>query len=176
MKRIVAAFLLCIITAANGANFSQDEIHAKEYAFKAAFLFRFIEYIDWKNNNDPGTFNIAVLGKSPIIPQLNIIAAEQRAKNKKLVVKEYKNLDDVESCYILFVPEDCPYTIEAIASKFAGKPVLIVSEKEDYVKKGAHINFNISEGKLKFEINLKAVDKAGIKISSQLLQHAVIIE
>jgi hypothetical protein len=153
----------------------QENINAKQYAFKAAFLFNFIEYMDWKNNAESGTFNFAVLGNSPITEQMEVIAHDQRAKNKKISVKEYENIDEIGFCYILFVSKTAPGSIEEVVSKFENKPVLIVTEeKEGSVKKGPYINFFIESGKLKFEINLKSVKKAGIKISSQLLQHAII--
>lgn len=175
-KGIIAGIAICLMLALGGVARGQDQLQAKESAFKAAFLFRFIDYIDWKNNSESSTFNIAVLGNSEVTKQLQIIAEDQKAKNKKMNVKAYATLDDIDFCYILFVPADCPSTIESIVSKYAGKPVLIVSEKEDYSKRGSHINFTVADNKLKFEINLKKVDRSGIKISSQLLQHAIIIE
>ena len=156
---------------------NQDEANAQQYAFKAAFLFNFIEYIDWKNDTESGTFNFAVLGKSPITDQMQIIARDQRAKNKKINVKEYQKLDEIGFCYILFISEAFPIPVEEVVAKFQNKPVLIVTEKrEGQVKNGPYINFFVESGKLKFEINLNTVNKAGIKISSQLLQHAIIVD
>jgi hypothetical protein len=37
------------------------------------------------------------------------------------------------------------------------------------------MNFVMMDNKLKFEVNLKAINKAGIGISSFLLQHAIIV-
>jgi hypothetical protein len=38
------------------------------------------------------------------------------------------------------------------------------------------MNFVMVENKLKFEVNLKAINKSGIGISSFLLQHAIIVQ
>ncbi|MFV5697087.1 YfiR family protein [Flavobacterium sp. ZT3R17] len=150
---------------------AQENAGGKEYALKAAFLYRFIDYVNWKDYSKNQTFKIAILEESPITASLLDIP-----KTKKIDIKEYKNLDDISFCNILFVPYNSSIPIETILSKFSGKPVLIVTERNGYGKKGAQMNFVIVENKLKFEVNLKAINKSGIGISSFLLQHAIIVQ
>lgn len=148
---------------------------AQQSAFKAAFLYHFAEYINWKDNKI-STFNFGVLEQSPITKQMQAIANEKKIKNKPILVKEFSTLDEAEGYQFLFVPANCSIPIESILSKYAGKPVLIVTEKEGFGKKGAHINFLLSDNRLRFEINLKSFNNSGVEVSSQLLQHAIIIE
>jgi len=155
---------------------SQQPENNKQYAFKAAFLFRFMEYIDWPASSKSNTFNFAVIGKSAITRQMVAIASDQKVNNAKMMVKEYTNLEDIQNCQLLFVPENCPIPIETITAKFAKRPVLIVTEREGLAEKGAHINFILSETKLKFEFNLNAIDDTGIRVSSNLLKHAIIVD
>ncbi|MFV8464196.1 YfiR family protein [Flavobacterium sp. LB1P62] len=150
---------------------AQENAGGKEYALKAAFLYRFIDYVNWKDYSKNQTFKIAILEGSPITASLQDIP-----KTKKIEIKEYKNLKDISFCNILFVPYNSTIPIETILSKFSGKPVLIVTERNGYGKKGAQMNFVIIEKKLKFEVNLKAINKSGIGISSFLLQHAIIVQ
>ncbi|MFV8368758.1 YfiR family protein [Flavobacterium sp. LB2R40] len=150
---------------------AQENTEGKEYALKADFLYRFIDYVYWKNYSKKQTFKIAILEESPITSSLRILS-----KNKKIEVKEYKELKELGFCNILFVPYNCTIPVETILSKLSGKPVLIVTEQNGYGKKGAHMNFIMVENKLKFEVNLKAINKAGIGISSFLLQHAIIVQ
>ena len=51
-----------------------------------------------------------------------------------------------------------------------------MSEQEGYAKLGAEINFIIINNKLKFEVNTKAIDKSGLKVRSQLLKLALIVD
>lgn len=149
-------------------------VQAQQSAFKAAFLYHFTEYINWGNIKMP-TFNFSVLDQSPITKQMQVIASEKKIQDKTVLVKEYSTLDALEDCQILFVPFNSTTPIETILAKYAGKPVLIVTEKEGYGRKGAHINFLMTDNRLRFEINLKAFSSSGIEVSSQLLQHAIII-
>jgi hypothetical protein len=148
----------------------------REYELKAAFIYRFIDYVDWENASENETFDIAVLGKNPITSSLINISKDKKVKGKTITVKEYQNLDEMGFCNILFIPDKSSYPIEKILSKYEGKPVLIISENEGYGKKGTHFNFVMVENKLKFQVNLKAIKRSGIIISSFLLQHAIIVD
>jgi hypothetical protein len=169
-KRIFFLGIIIILMGANPMP-AQENAGGKEYAIKADFLYRFIDYVHWKNYSKSQTFKIAILEESPITTSLIDIT-----KNKKIEIKEYKTLNEVGFCNILFVPYNCTVPIETILAKFSGKPVLIVTEQVGLGKKGAHVNFIYIENKLKFEVNLKAINKAGIGISSFLLQHAIIVQ
>ncbi len=56
------------------------------------------------------------------------------------------------------------------------KGTLIVTEKSGLAAQGAAINFIIVDNKLKFEANTKSINKADLKVSSQLLKLAILIE
>lgn len=169
-KQIVLWGILAILFGGHSI-LAQESSGGKEYDLKAAFLYRFIDYVNWKDYSKNQIFKIAILEESQITSSLLEVP-----KNRKIDIKEYKNLDEISFCNILFVPYNCSIPIESILSKFSGKPVLIVTERNGYGKKGAHMNFIIVEKKLKFEVNLKAINKAGIGISSFLLQHAIIVQ
>ncbi len=116
-----------------------------------------------------------MLGQSGITNPLIEIAKEKKAQGKRIIIKEYEDINDVGSCQILFVSYNCKQAIETIVSKEGNKPTLIVAEQNEACTKGADINFIISENKLKFEININAATNAGLKLSSQLLQHAILV-
>jgi hypothetical protein len=165
-------YSIILITLMGGKQMSaQEEAGEKDYALKADFLCHFIDYVHWEDYSKNKTFKIAILEESLITNAL-----VNSTQNKRIEVKEYKNLSDLKFCNILFIPYNCTVPIEKILSTFIGKPILIITEKNGYGKKGAHMNFVMKENKLKFEVNLKAINKAGIGISSFLLQHAIIVQ
>jgi hypothetical protein len=171
LKSKLLLFTVITILLGSVSLSAQQNAAGKDYELKADFLIRFVDYVYWKNQSKNKPFKIAILEESPINTSLNAVQ-----NNKKIEVKEYKNLKDIGFCNILFVPYDCSVSIETIISNFSGKPVLIVTERSGFGKKGAHMNFVMMDNKLKFEVNLKAINKVGIGISSFLLQHAIIVE
>jgi hypothetical protein len=166
-------FFIVLFSFAGAAVAQHEE---KEASLKAAFIYNFIRYIEWNANPDEGDFVIAVIGSSPIIESLNEVAKKNTAKNKKIIVRQYSKPEDISSCHILFIPSKVPYSLQSILGK-TGKGTLTISEEPDFAKKGTAFNFIIStDNKLKFEANLKAIDAAGLKASSQLLKLATIVE
>ena len=176
LRRIILFLFIGIILVGNISFFSPAQSDSQEYILKAAFLYRFTDYIEWTNESDAQNFTIAVLGESGITAPLNEIAKNKKAKDKSIYIKECQDIDNIGSCQVLFVSRNYGPGIENVISKLADKPVLIVTEQPGACQKGSYINFIISENKLKFEINLKAATKAGFKISSQLLQHAILVD
>ena len=178
-KTILLVPVILALVAANAyKSIAQD--NAQEYILKAAFIYRFTDYVEW-NNNSSDVFSIAVIGESGITPQLLELARGKKIKNKRIVIREFESVNELDeqggvgSFQIIFVSRNFTQGIENITSKIGEQPVLVIAEQRNAVEKGSSINFFISNNKLKFEVNMKAVTKAGLKISSQLLQHAIII-
>lgn len=62
----------------------------------------------------------------------------------------------------------------AIIDRVKAKPVLTVGNMNTFAPQGGMIAFVTIDGKIRFRINPKAVETAGLTISSQLLKLAVI--
>jgi hypothetical protein len=143
-----------------------------EYQLKAAFLYNFIQYIEWGGAGGGGEgYVIGILGDSPIDDPLTEIS---KNGNKKITVKHFRSPGDITYCHILFISKNAPYGADAILSK-VGRGTLTVGEKDGLARQGIAINFVIVDNKLKFESNLKAISDAGLKASSQLLKLAIIV-
>jgi hypothetical protein len=62
-----------------------------------------------------------------------------------------------------------------VIAKVAGKPTMVITDKNGLGEKGSNINFKTVGGKLKFELNQAAFDKNKLKVSSQLVSMAIVI-
>jgi hypothetical protein len=175
IKKAILFFLTGMLLVVSSAFYKPTQTTEEEYSLKAAFLYRFTDYVDWGNTNTSQDFTIAVLGESEIIAPLNEIAKNKKVKDKAMDIKQYNDINDIGACQVIFISKNYAGSIEAVISKIGDKPVLIIAEQNGACEKGACINFLVSENKLKFEINQKAVAKAGLRISSQLLQHAILV-
>jgi len=54
--------------------------------------------------------------------------------------------------------------------------VLLVSDVEDFARRGGMVQFTLRDNKLKLVVNLPAVRDAGLKLSSKLLRMAEIVQ
>ena len=170
LKRLL---FLTLLSCFAGNSMSQNS--EKESNLKAAFLYNFTKYINWNNSDNRSDFIIGVVGKCPIIQSLNEIAKSNTVRNRRIVVKTLNNLSQVDECDILYIPKNNPFPLESILQN-VGNGVLTISEEPGFAKRGTAFNFIIVNNKLKFEANLNAIDEADLKVSSQLLKLATIVE
>lgn len=148
----------------------------QEYTVKAAFIYKFTNYIDWDSLIPGNEFIIGVVGSSPIKGELAEIAKTKLIKDKKIIVRQYDHLDDINPCHILFISGKTSVDLDEILAKTSNKGTLTISEKEGYAARGTDINFIVIDNKLKFEANPKAINASGLKASSQLLKLAIIVD
>jgi hypothetical protein len=167
---VLLLFTICSITV-----LSQRE-KVGEYNMKAAFIYNFTKYVEWKAATGENEFIIGVIGTSPISDPLVEVVRTETVDGKKIVIKQFNKPAEIGFCHILFISRNATIALEDILAKTAGKGMLIVSEQDGYAEQGTAINFIIVNRKLKFEANVKAINAAGLTASSQLLKLAIIIK
>jgi hypothetical protein len=145
---------------------------SSEYQLKAAFIYKFTQYLEWENH--PNEIIVGVLGNSPIYDQLVHVAISKSGSDKRITVRQFQGLRDMTPCHILFIPRKSDMPLEEILAKVP-RGTLTVTERPGCAAQGAAINFIMVNNQLKFEANLKAINAAGIKASSQLLKLAIIV-
>jgi hypothetical protein len=84
-------------------------------------------------------------------------------------VRHLKQPQDVQGCHALFFGKAERTRIPAVLASVTSVPVLTVGETLDFVKQGGMIGFFVEDKKIRFEINLDASQRAGLKLSSRLL-------
>jgi hypothetical protein len=63
----------------------------------------------------------------------------------------------------------------AVLRAAAGRPVLTIGEADGFLEGGGIITMKIVDGKVRFEIHAANAQKAGLRISSQLLSLALAV-
>jgi hypothetical protein len=146
-----------------------------EYAVKAAYLTKFIPFIDWPDTalaSQPG-FTICVVGPDPFGAALDRAVAGQKIGDKPLGVRRMAALDSAASCPILFLGGTDEAAAAGALESLKDKPVVTVTDS------GLHahgvISFVLADNHVRFDIDDQAAARSGVKISSKLLElaHAV---
>ncbi len=148
---------------------------AGEYDVKAAFLYNFAKFVDWPSTAFPepnSTFRICVLGKDPFGGSLQSAVGGEEIAGHKLTVVRTDSLPKPAGCQILFVSRSERDQLPQVLAAVKDAPVLTVADTQGFLEQGGIINFLIEGSKVRFEINNEAANRAGIKISSKLLQLA----
>ena len=146
-----------------------------EDKIKAAFVYNFTKYIEWVDDDTTDSFEIGIIGDSDIIFPLQEIAEKELVNNRKIEVIHFQDIQDINSCNILYISASEADELRDILKKIDGRNILTISDSTGFALKGVAINFVIVEGKLKFEMNSNVINEAGLKVSSQLLKLAILV-
>lgn len=149
----------------------------EEYSVKAALVFNFVRFTDWPLDtfvDSPETFNICVVGDDAILEAFGDVAGK-RVKGRSIVVKRVRRMQRSDTCNLLFISGSDRSILPKIFAAVEGKSVLTIGEMSGFTEAGGVINLVKTENRIKFEVNLKAAQQAGLKISSRILKLATIV-
>ena len=149
-----------------------------EYSVKGLFLYNFTKFVTWpeKSFSRAGApLIIGVLGDDPFGETLNKTVDGKIVNGRPIQVRHFDGFDprqaaSIRKCHILFICSSENDDIGVILDAIKGSSVLTVSEYEGFPAKGGVILFFRKENRLALKINPEAAKKAGLQISSKLLQ------
>jgi hypothetical protein len=182
VARAVRFLLLCLAASSFAFTPGQSDAEttvSKEYQLKAAFLYNFVQFVQWPGNaftNAQTPFVIGILGDDPFGAALDETVQGQTVLDHKLIVQRAKRLEDLRDCQLIFVSKSEKPHLADILSTLKDRPVLTVSETQGFASHGGMINFYLDGKKVRFELNPEAAQQRGLKISSQLLSLGKIVE
>lgn len=148
------------------------------YQIKAAFLYNFVNFIEWPSgafSDKTSPIILGVLGEDPFGIFLKP-AEGKTVKGRKLIIKRFEAFEDFELCHILFISSSEKENMKHILAKLNRFGVLTVGDTQGFTQSGGIINFIRVENKIRFEINLDAAKAGDLEISSKLLNVARIIK
>lgn len=167
---LLAALLFC--TPA----FSMAEELASEYQVKAAFLYNFSRFTSWPEEAATGAagFHICLAGSDPFGGALESLTGKM-VRNRPLVIHRAGTATLTEDCQMVFVSNSEAGRIDELLAGLRHKPVLTVSDADDFTRQGGIIQLRLVDRKIRFEINVDAAERAGLNISSKLLSLATVV-
>ncbi|HEX4645009.1 MAG TPA: YfiR family protein, partial [Verrucomicrobiae bacterium] len=86
--------------------------------------------------------------------------------------KKFDSVVEATNCQVLFISASERKRFPEILDALRGKCILTVSESDRFIQAGGMINFIIVDRKVRFQINNQPARKAGLTISSDLLNLA----
>ena len=151
---------------------------AGEYQVKAAFLFNFAKFVEWPASSfsdASAPLRICVFGRDPFGEELRNITKEKTVNGRKLEVTQVFDLQGARTCQILFIASSETARLKQILASLRGTDALTVGDTKGFVEQGGMINFVLENSRVQFEVNRKAAEQGGLKISSKLLSVAKLV-
>lgn len=151
---------------------------ASEYQVKAAFLYNFARFVEWPGDALPGptaSIVLCVYGEDPFGPALDEMVKGKSINNRDLAIHRAKNTQELKQCQVVFIDGAESKRLPEILGALQGSSVLLVGESGGFAEQGGQIQFLLEDNKVRFSINVDAVERAHLKISSKLLALAKIV-
>lgn len=165
---LVALVVLCT-SQVPAAQFSVE-------AVKAAYLFRFAQYVEWPALPPDASFVIAVSGAEDVAAHLERLLPGMSVNGRAVVVRRVTRAQELEGVHILYVGANAFARTRTLRARAVELPILVVTDNERGLDGGGVINFIEVNRNLRFEISLNAADRSGLKINSALLAVAARVE
>ncbi len=152
----------------NGASELESEV-------KAAFLYKFLGYIDWPATAFPkpdSPYVIGVFSADAIAEELAGIAAGRSVNGRPVVVRKIKEGEPLSGVHMLFIGRSAGVRQAQLLDIARQNSIVSVTETENGLAQGSVINFHLADGRVRFEVSLTAAEKSDFKFSSRLLSVA----
>ena len=175
MTRTVVALGLVVLLAAPTSGHGQGP---SEYAVKAAFLFKFTDYVEWPDEPSRTSFPfvVGVVGADPFGHTLDEMLAGKSVRGRPVVARRFATGEEaVRAADIVFIARTERPELARALRPFDGRPVLTVGESQDFASEGGMVGLRLQGTVIRFDVNVEQAERAGLRVSSQLLKLARIV-
>ena len=144
-----------------------------ERAVRAAYVFNLIKYVEWPSQGRELT--IALVGDTETGGVMASMLDGRTSDGKTIHVVLSPTDEALGNCGLLYIATSRPEEIRSALERMKGKSVLTVGETDGFVRGGGMVALINTGDHIRIEVNLEAVQRAGIRISSRVLNLAIIV-
>ena len=168
----VALFALAI---GSGDASAHTQSTVRDAALSAAFVFNFAKFTDWPKLPSAAPIMACVYGDDAIAVALTDLVRGQNISGHAIEVRTSKDEAALRLCQVLFVAAAEIRRLQATLASLGALPVLTVSDSTGFALTGGIIEMYVDDGKMRFAINVTAVERSGLHLNPRLLGLARIV-
>jgi hypothetical protein len=147
-----------------------------DYELKAVYLLNFGRFATWPPaalGPLDGSFRICVVGRDPFGPSLDETVAGETIAGRPVAAARLSRAEDAAGCHVLFVGDSENADLAAVLRSVETAGALTVSDLPQFLERGGMIQFVTERSRVRFAVNLAAVERARLTLSSELLRVAI---
>jgi hypothetical protein len=177
MKFPLACFVASLLPLLFPAALPALGPNASEYDVKAAMIYNFALFVEWPDQSFTSageSISVCILGEDPFGQSLETNFAGKTVRGRELQVHRVQRVAELQTCHIAFISPSERKRLPEIISALGTSSVLTIGDVKDFAELGGVIGFRVEDEKIHFDINVKAAQRANLKISYKLLNLATV--
>jgi len=174
--RAVLSGILVMLAAASAVPAQTPQ--PGEKAVKAAFLYNFTKFVEWPQSafsDATAPFRVCVFGDAAFRHDVEEMLTGETIAGRPLRVIT-PEAGDIKGCHLAYFGSADGDRSAQVLAAMRGVPVLTVGEGRRFLQQGGVISFVLEDNRVRFDVNKRAVDRAGLTVSSKLLRVARNVE
>jgi hypothetical protein len=146
-------------------------------ALRAAFLLNFAKFVEWPvDQGEHAPLYLCVLDDAAVEDALAQLMDGGPVSGRSITLARHVRPRALRGCHVLYVGDTDPDRTATILDELKHAPVLTVGDSEAFATGGGMIGLFVEDGRMRFAINPDAALRAGLKLSSRLLNLARIVK
>ena len=172
-RRPVEALLVALLCC-NPGRVDAQQVSAA--TVKAAFLTNFVKFAEWPNGSVPAGrgFTFCVVGDEEVFQALELTLKDRPPRDGARVA-EVKPEGPFSGCQLLYLAAVEDGKWRGAIGALENAAVFTVSDSRGFAAQGGIAELKLEGGKMRFNINPGAAQRAGIALSAKLLTLATIV-
>jgi hypothetical protein len=169
---LITMVLGCAMSAAFGADVAPEPL------VKAEFIERISRLVEWPDesfSSAESAFALCLIGDDPFGDYLLKMSKARTIQGRRITLTRVSDLGRLGLCNVVFVSHSEDKRLDKILEQTSGRPILTVADSSGFAERGVLVNFYRSGQNVRFEVNVGAVDKSGLHISSKILRLARLV-
>jgi len=170
--RSTARLFLVLLLAGTSLQVCRAEY--SELQIESAYVFNFIKFVEWPadtiKNGDK--IRLCVIGNADMQTSLFTLNGRKAGAYELQIMSRSEGGEGLGDCHVLYIDEQEQRHLVPILKSLGNKPVLTISDIPNFAERGGNIGLLYRDNKVLFEINLASTRKAGLRLSSQMLNLA----
>ena len=169
------AIFAFLVTAPESSIADESFGNVAEYQVKAAFLYKFCQYVEWPQNafaSGDSPIVLGVAGPDSLLAELGNVVRNHTVNGRPVQVRKVDGNASPTGLHVLFIARSEQSNQPKLISQSQKLPLLLVTESPADLDDGGGINFEVQDNRVRFDVGLASVNRQGLRLSAQLLKVA----
>jgi len=158
--------------AVDDRNGDWAEAGETELRTKAVYLYQLGAFVAWPARAFPAVDSPVVIGlleAEALADELSMVVDGRSLQGRPVAVRKLHVGDPLGGVHVLFLGRGVDAQVVEAISALRGQPVLTVADTVAPAGVRSIIRFLVADGRLRFDVSLKAAEQASLGISARLL-------